>query len=123
VTGGKPRCGKCQTLLPWLVDATSETFDAAIAESSVPILVDLWAPWCGPCKMIAPALEQLSRDRVGDLRVLKLNIDEAPQVASKLGVQSIPTIVLFDKGVEVARQVGAVPAGAISRWLDAAGTA
>ena len=79
VTGGKPRCGKCQTPLPWLVEADESEFDAAIAESSLPVLVDLWAPWCGPCKMVAPALEELSRERAGSLRVLKLNVDEAPR--------------------------------------------
>ena len=121
VTGGKPRCGKCQALLPWLVEVDGSEFDAAIAESSVPVLVDLWAPWCGPCKMIAPALEELSRERAGALRVLKLNVDEAPEISQRLGVQGIPTMVLYDKGAEVARQVGALPANAISQWVDAAG--
>ena len=120
MTGGKPRCANCQTLLPWLVEVGSSDFDAAIAESSIPVLVDLWAPWCGPCKMIAPALEQLSRERAGSLRVLKLNVDEAPDVSERLGVRGIPTMVLYDKGTEVARQVGALPANAIGQWLDSA---
>ena len=121
VTGGKPRCGKCQELLPWLVDVDAGEFDQAIAESSIPVVVDLWAPWCGPCKTIAPALEQLARERAGSLRVLKLNVDEAPEISDRLGVRGIPTMVLYDKGIEVARQVGAIPANAISRWVDTAG--
>jgi thioredoxin 2 len=107
-------------MLPWLVDVDASNFDEAISESSVPVLVDLWAPWCGPCKMVAPALEQLSRDRAGSLRVIKLNVDEAPEVSSRLGVQGIPTMVLYDKGTEIARQVGAIPGSAIGRWIDAA---
>jgi thioredoxin 2 len=82
------------------------------------VLVDLWAPWCGPCHMISPALEQLAVDRAGSLRIAKVNVDEQPEVSSRLGVMGIPTLVLFDKGAEVSRQVGALPAHQIERWVD-----
>ncbi len=115
---GTPRCAKCHTNLPWLADATTSEFGQVVAASSLPILVDLWAPWCGPCRAVAPALEELARQRAGSLRVLKVNVDEEPQVSANLGVQGIPTMVLYDKGTEVARQVGALPAHAITAWVD-----
>ena len=119
VTSGHPRCGKCQEDLPWLVDVGQSDFDAVVKKSSVPVLVDLWAPWCGPCKAIAPALEQLAADRAGRLRIAKVNVDKAPAISAKLGVQGIPTMVLYNHGKEIARQVGALPGPRIAKWLDA----
>ena len=116
---GRPRCSKCHTDLPWLANATASEFDHVIETSTLPILVDLWAPWCGPCRAVAPALEQLAVDLAGSVRVVKVNVDEAPEVSARLGVQGIPTMVLFARGSEVARQVGALPAQAIRQWVDA----
>jgi thioredoxin 2 len=84
----------------------------------MPALVDLWAPWCGPCRAVAPALEALAVDLAGSLRIVKVNVDEAPQVSARLGVQGIPTMLLFRDGAEIARQVGALPGDAIRRWGD-----
>ncbi len=117
---GKPRCGKCHTDLPWLADATGTELDAAVASSSIPILVDLWAPWCGPCRAVAPALVQLANDRPGSLRVVKVNVDDEPEVSSRLGVQGIPTMVLYKDGKEIGRQVGALPGDRIGQWVDSA---
>jgi thioredoxin 2 len=119
VATGRLRCGKCRTSLPWLVDVATDQFDAVIGQSSVPVLVDLWAPWCGPCRAIAPALEHLAAERAGSLRVAKVNVDEEPAVSAQLGVQGIPTMVLYQAGVEVGRQVGALPADRIRQWVDA----
>lgn len=116
--GGRPRCSRCHTDLPWLVDLGPTEFDRVVSISSMPVLVDLWAPWCGPCRMVAPALEQLSADMAGELRVVKVNVDEAPEVSARLGVQGIPTMLLYDDGREVARQVGAQPGHAIRRWVE-----
>ena len=115
---GRPRCSKCHTDLPWLINASADEFDHVTATSALPILVDLWAPWCGPCRTVAPALEQLAVDLAGSVRVVKVNVDEAPDVSARLGVQGIPTMVLFRSGSEIARQVGALPAHAIRQWVD-----
>lgn len=118
VTKGKPRCGQCHVDLPWLVDAKTKDFDDLIRKSSLPVLVDLWAPWCGPCKAVAPALKKISVDRAGKLRIVKVNVDEEPSISAKLGVKGIPTMVLYNKGKEVARQVGALPEKKITLWVD-----
>lgn len=114
---GRPRCGKCQADLPWLADATTSEFDEIIAGSKLPVLVDLWAPWCGPCRVVAPVLEELSRQRAGSLRIVKVNVDDEPAVSQRLGVKGIPTMVLFDKGKERSRQVGALPGSGIREWI------
>lgn len=116
---GKPRCAKCHVDLPWLVDVSAGEFNRVVERSSLPVLVDLWAPWCGPCRMVAPALAQISTERAGSLRVVKVNVDEAPEVSARLGVQGIPTMVLFVAGAEAGRQVGALPADRIRAWIDA----
>lgn len=118
VTNGRPRCASCKAALPWLVDATGSELAPALERSSIPVLVDLWAPWCGPCKAVAPALQQLAADLAGTLRVVKVNVDHAPEVSARLGVQGIPTMVLYDNGVEIARQVGALPGHAIRDWVE-----
>jgi len=114
---GTPRCGSCHEPLPWLVDATTDTFEAE-AKASVPVLVDLWAPWCGPCKTMAPALEQLARERAGRLKIVKVNVDEEPQLAGRFAVRGIPLLVLLRDGRELARMTGAAPAGRLNAWLN-----
>ncbi len=118
VASGKLRCAKCHVDLPWLVDVTTAEFDAVVARSKVPVLIDLWAPWCGPCRTIAPALERLAADRAGRLRIGKVNVDEEPSVSARLGVQGIPTMVLYRGGDEIGRQVGALPGDRIANWID-----
>jgi thioredoxin 2 len=114
---GSPVCAVCGASLPWLVDATTATFDDATT-ANVPVVVDLWAPWCGPCRMVAPILEDLAADRAGRIKVVKVNVDDEPQVSARFGVQGIPTMLLFDDGELVGRQTGALPAVALTRWVD-----
>jgi thioredoxin 2 len=117
VATGTPRCGNCRHPLPWIVDADAESFDAAI-DAGVPVLVDFWAEWCGPCRMISPIVEEVGREEAGRLKVVKLDVDAAPEAAARHGAQSIPLLVLFRDGKEIARQVGAVPKGRLRQWLD-----
>ncbi|MGY1712278.1 thioredoxin [Geodermatophilus sp. SYSU D00758] len=120
---GRARCAACGADLPWLVSADDTDFTGVVEESRLPVLVDVWTPWCGPCRMVAPVVEQIARERAGRLKVVKVDADAAPQVSSRLGVRSIPTLVLFANGQEQARVTGALPAPAMRRWLDDALTA
>jgi thioredoxin 2 len=116
-TSGVPRCSVCHTLLPWIVEANSETFDDEL-NASVPVLVDFWAPWCGPCRMVSPLVERVGREHAGHLKVVKLNIDDAPGIADRYAIRGIPLLVLFHDGAEVTRQVGAVPHPELIAWLE-----
>ena len=116
---GTPRCASCRTPLPWLVEADDATFAEAV-DTRVPVLVDLWASWCGPCRTLAPVVEQLSVDRAGRLKVVKIDVERAPAVAGRMGVQAIPTLVLLSGGTEVARQVGALPPDQLTTWVESA---
>ncbi|GAB4547280.1 MAG: thioredoxin [Anaerolineae bacterium] len=91
------------------VHITDSTFDAEVLKSDIPVLTDFWAEWCGPCKMIAPILEQIADEYEGRIKVTKIDVDQNNQVATQLGVQSIPTLVLFKNGQAVERLVGAMP--------------
>jgi thioredoxin 2 len=120
VASGTPRCGNCKAPLPWVVDVGDDNFSAVADESSLPVLVDLWAPWCGPCRMVSPVLEQLASEMAGRIKLVKVNSDVAPQVSRRFEAQAIPTLVLLDRGRVVARQIGAAPADALRRWLEQA---
>jgi thioredoxin 1 len=92
-----------------ITDLTSATFDEVVGGSDVPVVVDFWAEWCGPCKMIAPILGEIADEQAGKLRVTKLNVDEHGDIAVRFGVQSIPTLIVFKDGAEARRIVGAKP--------------
>jgi thioredoxin 2 len=118
VPRGTPRCASCKAALPWVVPADESSF-AAESTASVPVLVDFWAPWCGPCRMVEPVLADLAGDRAGALKVLKVNVDENPQLAARFQAMSIPLLVIIRDGEEVDRIVGAVPKAQVEQRLAA----
>ena len=103
------------------VKVTDESFDADVLKSSTPVLVDFWAEWCGPCKQIGPALEQIADELAGQVTIAKVNIDDSPMTQSKMGVKVIPTLMLFKDGQLASMKVGAMPKGKIVEWLAEAG--
>ena len=105
---GTPHCGSCGKQLPWVVSATDDSFDAE-ARASVAVLVDLWAPWCGPCRFVSPIIEDLGREYAGRLKVVKVNVDENPLLARQFDARSIPTLLVIRGGRVVDRIVGAMP--------------
>jgi thioredoxin 2 len=117
---GRPRCGHCHESLPWIVDAAEDTFAEIAENATVPVLVDLWAPWCGPCRMVSPALEQVATELAGRLKLVKVNVDNAPRLQQRFGVQAIPTLLILRDGQVAARQTGAAPAAALRAWVDQA---
>jgi len=98
---------------------TDATFDQAVLKASGPVVVDFWAEWCGPCRMISPALEEISNSLNGKVTILKLNVDENPATAARYGVMSIPTLMLFKGGQLASRQVGAAPKQKLEQWITA----
>lgn len=115
-----PQCGKCKTALlpatPLALDGPR--LDRLLAHETLPLVVDFWAPWCGPCKMMAPVFEAAAGELQGRLRLAKLDTEAHPQAAARFDIRSIPTLIVFSGGKELARQSGALPAGQLRQWLS-----
>jgi thioredoxin 2 len=120
-SGARALCGRCKRPLAAIatpVKVTDATFAADVEQSSLPVVVDMWAAWCGPCRMLEPVIAELATELAGRLRFAKLNVDENPSTASRFGVQSIPTLLVLKGGKELDRIVGAQPKAEIARRLQ-----
>lgn len=119
--GDRPKCGECgkPILLDRPVRVTDEDLERVVRDADVPVLVDFYADWCGPCKMMAPLLDQLARDRMGEVLIAKLDTDRNQAMAQRFGIRGIPTLIAFRDGQEVAREVGAVPKQRLEALLNA----
>ena len=116
-----PRCGKCKNMLfsGHPVELTSATFERHLSRSDIPVVVDFWAAWCGPCKMMAPAFAQAAGQLEPRVRLAKLNTEQEPAIAQQFGIRSIPTLAIFRGGREIARQSGALDINRLISWVQA----
>jgi thioredoxin 2 len=117
---GSPRCGNCHRALPWIVDADDATFANTAQRTTRFVLVDLWATWCGPCRMVSPALERVATEMAADLKLIKVDIDRSPTLAQRFDVQSVPTLLVLRDGQVLARQSGAAPTAVLRSWIETA---
>jgi thioredoxin 2 len=115
---GSPRCGNCHHPLPWLADADDATFTEIAQNASIPVLIDFWAPWCGPCRMVSPALADLARELRGRIKLVKVNVDDSPALQQRFAIQAIPTLMILRQGQVIARQAGAAPPPTLRAWLE-----
>jgi thioredoxin 2 len=120
VASGIPRCGHCHQPLPWTADAGDDTFGEVADAASLPVVVDLWAPWCGPCRLVSPALEQVATDLAGRIKLVKVNVDASPKLQQRFAVQAIPALLVLRHGQVTARRTGAAPAAELRAWVEAA---
>jgi thioredoxin 2 len=115
---GGPRCATCHSPLAWIADAGDDDFGEVVEAATRPVLVDLWAPWCGPCRMVSPALEHLAHEFAGRMKLVKVNVDESPRVTQRFGVQGIPTLLVMRGADVIARETGAAGEPALRAWLQ-----
>lgn len=120
VSPGRPKCGNCHQLLPWIVAAGDEDFADIAGKADVSVLVDLWATWCRPCQMVSPALERLATEFAGRIKLVKVDVDSSPAVAARFEVRAVPTLLVMRGGDVIARQAGAPPMSELRHWLTSA---
>ena len=115
---GRRGAATATSSLPWIAEAGDDDFAEVAERASVPVLVDFWATWCGPCRMVSPALEQLATERAGEIKLVKVDVDRAPALGQRFQVQAVPTLLVLRGGEVAARQAGAAPVAVLRRWLD-----
>jgi thioredoxin 2 len=115
---GTPACGSCGARVPWIVDAGDDTFAEVAEQSSTPVLVDLWAQWCQPCRAVSPALEQVATELAGTVKLVKVDVDVAPALSQRFEVRAVPTLMIIKDGKVVARQAGGAPASTLRQWVE-----
>jgi thioredoxin 2 len=117
---GTPRCSNCHRPLPWIVEGNDTTFAEVADQATIPVLVDLWAPWCGPCRSVSPVLESLAREFAGRVKLVKVNVDESPAIAQRFQARGIPLLLVLSGGAAVSEHVGAAPEQVLRPWLEKA---
>jgi thioredoxin 2 len=120
VARGTPRCSNCHQPLPWVVEASDSNFAEVADRATIPVLVDLWAPWCGPCRMVSPVLETLAQELAGRVKLVKVNVDESPAISQRFQAQGIPMLLVLREGRTEAEHVGAAPENVLRPWLEQA---
>ena len=115
---GIPHCGNCHQPLPWIAEAGDDDFGDVAERANILVLVDMWATWCGPCRQVSPALEQVARDLAGKVKLVKVDVDKAPKVSERFTIKAVPTLMLIRDGKVVARRAGAAPASTLRGWVD-----
>ena len=115
-----PKCGNCHQPLPWIAEAGDDDFVEVAEQAPVPALVDLWASWCRPCRLVSPALEELATDRAGTLKLVKVEVDAAPRLSQRFAIRAVPTLLVMRGGKVLASQAGAASEPVLRRWLDGA---
>jgi thioredoxin 2 len=118
VAAGAPRCGNCHNPIAWIATAGDDTFGEVVDEATIPVLVDMWATWCGPCRMVSPALEQVAQDLAGRLKLVKIDVDAAPKTSARFAVQAVPTLLVMRHGNVIAQRAGAASASVLRRWVE-----
>ena len=116
---GSLRCGHCRSPLPWIVDANDDDFAEIADSATLPVVVDLWATWCMPCRAVSPALERVATEMAGRLKLVKVDVDQAPRLSERFAVRAVPTLLLMNHGQLISRQSGAAPAPALRSWVEA----
>jgi thioredoxin 2 len=119
VAAGVPRCGNCHGPLPWIAEAGDLSFHAVVEQSALPVVVDLWASWCAPCRMVSPALDRIASDLAGRMKLVKVDVDNSPRIAQRFAVQAVPTLLIMRGDRVLARQAGA-PANTLRGWVEQA---
>ncbi|GLX00398.1 thioredoxin [Microtetraspora sp. NBRC 16547] len=114
---GIPRCGECREPLPWVTEAGDDDFTEVVEGAQIPVVVDFWAKWCGPCRMVTPVLRQVAEELAGRVKLVEVNVDEAPRLSERFGVHAIPTLAVLKQGRVVSRQRGAAPASELREWV------
>jgi thioredoxin 2 len=115
---GRPNCGNCHKPLPWITEADDDTFAQVAEQATIPVVVDLWATWCGPCRMVSPALEKVATDLAGRIKLVKVDVDKSPKLARRFDVMAVPTLLVLDHEKILARQAGAAPAPVLHKWIE-----
>lgn len=115
---GTPRCGNCHQPLPWIADAGDDTFAEVAERADLPVLLDFWAEWCGPCKMVTPALEQIAQEMAGRVKLVKVDVDRSPALSHRFTITAVPALMMLNEGRVVAQRVGAAPAPQLREWVE-----